>query len=75
MDAYRAKNGQQLTMYQVEFVVGKYEKHRSVPESIINELYNLSQKSIFSTDILKKGIHKMKTAYALSKSSGTVRTA
>jgi len=38
MDAYRAKNGQQLTVRQVEFAVHKYKRHRSVPESIINEL-------------------------------------
>jgi len=35
MDAYRAKNGQQLTVRQVEFAVHKYKRHRSVPESII----------------------------------------
>lgn len=38
MDAYREKNGQFLTMHQVEFAVRKYKSHRSVPQTILNLL-------------------------------------
>jgi len=38
MDAYREKKGQKLSAKQVEFAVRKYKRHRSVPESNINEL-------------------------------------
>jgi hypothetical protein len=38
MDAYREKSGQKLTTKQVEYAVRKYRRHRSVPQSIINEL-------------------------------------
>ena len=38
MDAYREKNGQFLSMHQVEFAVRKYKSHRTVPQTILNEL-------------------------------------
>eukprot|EP00474_Spongospora_subterranea_P006059 CRZ06517.1 hypothetical protein [Spongospora subterranea] len=38
MDAYSMKNGQYLSMKQVEFAVRKYRRHRSVPNSILSEL-------------------------------------
>lgn len=38
MDAYRSKDGNKLSMKQVEYAVKKYKRHRSVPESIWKEL-------------------------------------
>ena len=35
------KNGQKLTVKQVEYAVRKYRRHRSVPQSIINGLWKI----------------------------------
>ena len=41
MDAYRKRNGQSLTPKQVEYAVHKFKRHRSMPDSIFNELLPL----------------------------------
>jgi hypothetical protein len=37
MDAYGLKNGQHLSVKQVEYAVRKYKRHRCVPDAIWNE--------------------------------------
>ena len=38
MDAYHGNNGPKLRVKQVEYAVRKYRRHRSVPQSNIDEL-------------------------------------
>ena len=38
MDAYRAKNGQYLTQRQIEYAVRRYRGHRTIPQSVIEDL-------------------------------------
>ena len=38
MDAYRSKNGRFLTPRQVEYAVRRYRGHRTIPQSVLDEL-------------------------------------
>jgi hypothetical protein len=38
MDAYRSKNGHYLTPRQIEYAVRRYRGHRTIPQSVLDEL-------------------------------------